>query len=1349
MPKAKKTTDASEEEVDKTIAEAMANISDKEAQITKLQEDAKNKQAQNDMLLAELEMLKSRLRLTEDHLKTARGVGSDWPAEPTPTSNVSDLAIVPQTALAAAAMPSNLTPLTTDVSRAPDSAGLPLPGRRGLCTTLGTDPSVTFEVAPDTMGSTVTVNTATVSTMGSVRPGSTMGSVASGTMVSGTMGSTVAVNMATGSTMGSVALGSTTGIVSTVASQPAVYTVGSAATAVYGTMGSTVAVNMATGSTMGSVALGSTTGIVSAVASQPAVYTVGSAATAVYGTMGSTVAVNMATGSTMGSVALGSTTGIVSAVASQPAVYTVGSAAATVYGTMGYAGMVAPPAIIGPMGGVVAQPSPFDGSAGGVSRYNPSTFKLKEQFSLGANITTFFDRMENMFEMQPGVPDDVKILAVKNNLDTVTFGIVGALVELKERPRDYRHFRAVCQARFEPQMEEGERRRLFKEERQGSDSPEVFYERLVKLAARAFSTPKEQDTGVLDQLLWGLSDPGIKQHLYLSPPANAQAAMTVIRRWSAAKRFVAMTAKEENGAAAEVNAVNYSNSHHGGQRDSGGQGRWAGQEANRSRTEDGRPICFRCGGANHIASRCYAPASATRPWKERQAPHSSSSGKQYAPKHWQTGGPPTYRETTSPARELDKAWQDGRGRATYSSRSPSPAPRQREDSGHRHERSQSPASRQNMADDTSRYQGDDYGGRRTDHRSRRDASPHPKKEEQHRGRRRVNTLELTSSGKSGHLSYVRGYLNEVLTYIMIDSGATVSVISNDYFKWLNKRVCIMLRPTSGNIKGITNVQAKVLGLCTLKLVITNTNPKKARFACDHTFLVVDGISTDCLIGQDFIEEYGANILSTSRIMTIAVTNTEHALVQKDFNDSPVPVYVTKKCSIPARSQMFVKCHLNNEAADVNWDWRQVKQVAVTPAASMCIQFKLLLANCVTSVEQGSVIVHVLNTTNKRVTLYPDITCCYAEPCDDRNVVYSVDVDGYPVDKPMVERHVTFSDDVHSACKTKVNVDQIKSWIKTNKLDCNVETFNAADQKQICELLHDFQDISSQFNTKIQEIQQYIDKQQAAEKQRHKQYYDQKFSTQFRFKQGNTVYKNNLAPTTSQQSKKFAPVYVGPFKVTDVSQDGMSVTIQSLENPSKEETVHPRRLKLAYPITQLSSSGSSDEDASEEDSDSEENQTVGQPSLSVSPARQDSNSNSDADTDQLLIPSQQNSSASSDLQKKQNSSPEVINNRNGDKAVKSKQQAQARHAPGSATSLNSNGNKGARKPAGTFNVQPAGTHDQAAAELPGDQVTRDEASRRPARARQTPARYRVYHLDEVVNLSADEASQVPGHSIKTP
>jgi hypothetical protein len=165
----------------------------------------------------------------------------------------------------------------------------------------------------------------------------------------------------------------------------------------------------------------------------------------------------------MGSVAPGSTTGNAGTVASQPTVGTVGSATAAVYGTMGCAGMIASPAIIDPMGGVGTPSSLVDGGAGGVSRYNPSTFKLKEQFSLGSNITTFFDRMENMFEMQPGVPDDVKILAVKNNLDTITFGIVGALVELKEKPKDYGHFRAVCQTRFEPQMEEGERRRLFKE----------------------------------------------------------------------------------------------------------------------------------------------------------------------------------------------------------------------------------------------------------------------------------------------------------------------------------------------------------------------------------------------------------------------------------------------------------------------------------------------------------------------------------------------------------------------------------------------------------------------------------------------------------------------------------------------------------------------------------------------------------------------------------------------------------------------------------------------------------------------------------------------------------------------
>jgi hypothetical protein len=72
----------------------------------------------------------------------------------------------------------------------------------------------------------------------------------------------------------------------------------------------------------------------------------------------------------------------------------------------------------------------------------------------------------------------------------------------------------------------------------------------------------------------------MKQHLYLNPPANTQAAMTAIRRWSAAKRLVAMTTKDDSGSAAEVNAVDYNNGRHNNQRNSGGQGRWARPEVN-------------------------------------------------------------------------------------------------------------------------------------------------------------------------------------------------------------------------------------------------------------------------------------------------------------------------------------------------------------------------------------------------------------------------------------------------------------------------------------------------------------------------------------------------------------------------------------------------------------------------------------------------------------------------------------------------------------------------------------------------------------------------------------------------
>ena len=86
----------------------------------------------------------------------------------------------------------------------------------------------------------------------------------------------------------------------------------------------------------------------------------------------------------------------------------------------------------------------------------------------------------------------------------------------------------------------------FRNERQGEDTLDQFYERLLKAATKAYPDiidESQMDANLCDQLIFGLKDTGIKQKLLEMPPANSREALATAKRLLAAKRYSSTTQK--------------------------------------------------------------------------------------------------------------------------------------------------------------------------------------------------------------------------------------------------------------------------------------------------------------------------------------------------------------------------------------------------------------------------------------------------------------------------------------------------------------------------------------------------------------------------------------------------------------------------------------------------------------------------------------------------------------------------------------------------------------------------------------------------------------------------------------
>ena len=128
------------------------------------------------------------------------------------------------------------------------------------------------------------------------------------------------------------------------------------------------------------------------------------------------------------------------------------------------------------------------------------------------------------------------------------------------------------------------------------------------------------DTNLCDQLIFSLKDTSIKQKLLEMPPANSRETLTTAKRLLAAKRYSTVIQKSDDTE--EFSTVNCVHLH--GQRSQ--------RRGYRSRTYDGKPICFRCGGVNHMQASCTASIGIWNNQQQysyrrgRSAPFQSRSG---------------------------------------------------------------------------------------------------------------------------------------------------------------------------------------------------------------------------------------------------------------------------------------------------------------------------------------------------------------------------------------------------------------------------------------------------------------------------------------------------------------------------------------------------------------------------------------------------------------------------------------------------------------------------------------------------------------------------------------------------
>ena len=217
----------------------------------------------------------------------------------------------------------------------------------------------------------------------------------------------------------------------------------------------------------------------------------------------------------------------------------------------------------------------------------------------------------------------------------------------------------------------------------------------------------------------------------------------------------------------------------------------------------------------------------------------------------------------------------------------------------------------------------------------------------------------------GHTVVVQ--VNGTTSSLLVDTGSAVSLIRQDLWN-KSRREYDKLEPWTKKLVSVDGSPVSVLGCCRIRITIGSET-------FHHTVLVVDNLTTEGILGLDFLKEYrclvdlGENKLKISQnsICIPLEHNTEGAILNQ------INVTIAQTVCIPARSELEVLAETNRDI-DNGATWLlEGQQMKESP---------LVVARALVRPHNNTVIVRLLNPDTKPFTLHKKSKIALMEPIDN-------------------------------------------------------------------------------------------------------------------------------------------------------------------------------------------------------------------------------------------------------------------------------------------------------------------------------------------------------------------------------
>eukprot|EP00794_Sanderia_malayensis_P014869 gene14869-16415_t len=201
----------------------------------------------------------------------------------------------------------------------------------------------------------------------------------------------------------------------------------------------------------------------------------------------------------------------------------------------------------------------------------------------------------------------------------------------------------------------------------------------------------------------------------------------------------------------------------------------------------------------------------------------------------------------------------------------------------------------------------------------------------------------------GPSSVVTGYINDTPANILVDTGASMSIV-NESFQHAHL-AHIPIKAENVNATSVTGEPVVFKGVLSASLKIG----KNVAF---QDFYVFSGFQHDCVLGNDFVTRVGVTIDMSERLLK---WNSETTKMISDASDFSWDIKLLDKLEIPPRSQCLVKLPVNSSCFSTG---------LFEMSDSLYQSSRALAARSIVRPEQGEIPIMLVNPGMQAVTLEP-------------------------------------------------------------------------------------------------------------------------------------------------------------------------------------------------------------------------------------------------------------------------------------------------------------------------------------------------------------------------------------------